>query len=92
MCVIGIDISKKKFDICAIDNEKAVWHIFENTLSGFQKFQIWATRKSFDSPHFCMEATGCYSEALAEFLQKKSLQGERCKPFSSKALSRFKDD
>ena len=66
--VIGIDISKLKFDICAIFDGKTRKKVFKNNSIGFKELIAWATNLGLETPHFCMEATGCYCEGLAEFL------------------------
>lgn len=49
--VIGIDISKKKFDVAFTINEK--WHheTFENTLEGFQIFLNFLKDRNIESCH-----------------------------------------
>jgi transposase len=72
--VIGIDVSKLKLDICLIIDEKATekrkFHVFRNDFEGFQKLIDWVNSKcqGLEKPVFCMEATGSYMEAVAEFL------------------------
>jgi transposase len=73
MSVIGIDISKAKFDVCCLfDDGKKRSKVFKNNASGFEEFITWVGRLDLEDPHFCMEATGCYGEALAEFLFEKN--------------------
>jgi transposase len=68
MCTIGIDISKEKFDVCCLYDSNKKSKIFKNNLEGFSELLAWTNRLGVENPHFCMEATGCYHEALAEFL------------------------
>jgi transposase len=71
MVGVGIDISKAKFDAAYVVKGKKRCAVFENNATGFSQFLEWA--KGVDSPHFCMEATGCYGQSLAEFLCKSGL-------------------
>jgi transposase len=67
--IIGIDISKLKFDLCLLrDNGKLKHKVFPNTASGFTHLSAWLQKQKVESAHFCMEATGTYGEALAIYL------------------------
>jgi transposase len=94
MQVIGIDISKNKFD-AAIYNEKTVWKEFSNSPQGFTKFVRWLNKE--EKASVCMEATGFYGEQLAEFLYAKghkvSIINPSCiKAYAQSKLSRHKTD
>lgn len=65
--VIGIDVSKAKLDVCALFEGKTRKKIVENSESGFEQLQSWISKNNIESPHICMESTGCYSEGVAEF-------------------------
>jgi transposase len=67
--IIGIDISKLKFDLCLLrDNGKLKHKVFTNTASGFLLLSAWLTKHQVEHGHVCMEATGTYGEALANYL------------------------
>jgi transposase len=70
--IVGIDISKLKFDVCLVIDEssKSKFHVFSNNLEGFEKLLNWLDLKlqHTEKPRFCMEATGSYMEEVAEFL------------------------
>lgn len=66
--VVGIDVSKKTLDVCAIYDDKIRKKSFANTESGFKKLISWTSELGMVDPHICLEATGCYSEPLADFL------------------------
>lgn len=76
---IGIDFSKKKFDVSFFESEKMetiVHNEFENSKSGFIEMISWITLKTEiakDKWLFCGEHTGLYSIALTEYLLKKKL-------------------
>jgi transposase len=67
---IGIDVSKDKLDACLLrDNDKSSTLTVDNTAKGFSKLLAWGKRNAPDAQiHFGLEATGAYSNAIAEFL------------------------
>src|SRR5690348_13824208 len=67
---IGIDVSKDKLDVCLLpDHDKTSSLLVDNTPKGFSKLLAWVERNVPDARlHFALEATGAYSNALAEFL------------------------
>ena len=67
--IIGIDISKLKFDLCLLrDNGKLKHKVFPNTAAGFLQLSAWLEKQKVEQVHACMEATGTYGEALATSL------------------------
>ena len=69
---IGIDVSKKKFDVALITAQgKYRCKVFDNDGSGFKAFLDWIRAhvpEGLGQAQACMEATGIYHEALANFL------------------------
>jgi len=95
--VIGIDVSKKSFDIALLRKGKLKHKKFANNASGFKIFFTWLDKLKVQSPHVCMEATGSYGEALAQFLydayfQVSVVNPARIKGFSQGELMRTKTD
>jgi transposase len=67
--IIGIDISKQKFDLCLLrDNGKLKHKVFANSAAGFLQLSTWLKKQQVERAHLCMEATGTYGEALATYL------------------------
>ena len=67
--VLGIDISKDKVDVALMSVERAVsTATFENKPKGFQQLMKWLGRQQQQPLHACLEATGRYGQALAEYL------------------------
>jgi transposase len=67
--IIGIDISKLKFDLCLLrHNDKLKHKVFPNTASGFLQLSAWLAKQKVTQVQACMEATGTYGEALASYL------------------------
>jgi transposase len=68
--VVGIDVSKDVLDACLLPSEgKTKEARFANDDKGHAALLAWADRHAGGAAlHFCMEATGPYSEAPATFL------------------------
>jgi transposase len=93
---IGIDIAKDKFDASLIINNKRQTRTFSNNPQGFSAL-FNALKTSNQDAWVCMEATGIYGEALAEFLVSKAVRTSVVNPmqikhFSKAMLQRNKND
>src|ERR1700744_212727 len=69
MDVLGIDISKRRFDVALLVGRNTRQGVFPNTEAGFQELMGWLDRHRpvADVPlHACMEATGNWGLDLAE--------------------------
>jgi transposase len=84
--VIGVDVSKETLDICAIFDGKIRRKTFANTESGFKNLIAWIAKLGLINPHICMESTGCYSEASAEFLHNSGCRVSVVNPLPIKAF------
>jgi transposase len=96
---VGIDVSKDKFDTTLLLEAKNVHKVFENSPSGFKKLLAWLLKHqvSKSSLWVCMEATGHYSELLANFLLTESIRVSVVNPLQIKhflkaKLTRNKND
>jgi transposase len=73
--ILGIDISKDKFDVClrpATPADAPGQHAcFANTPAGFKKLQHWLAQQRPAALHACLEATSRYGDALAGFLYEQ---------------------
>ncbi len=84
--VLGIDVSKDKLD-CALWLEgKYKSKVVTNNSQGFTDLLNWLHKWHVDSPHVCMEATGVYWEASAEFLAAHDMQVSVVNPAQIKAF------
>ena len=98
--ILGIDISKRCFDVALMSGERIRQTVFLNTETGFQELLVWLRkhRASPDAPlHACMEATGNWGLDLAEFLHKAGIQvsivnPSRVKSYGQSELARNKTD
>jgi transposase len=67
--VVGIDVSKAKLDVALRRPDgKLRSRVLENTPSGFVALTAWLGTHGVTQVHACMEATGTYWEAVAEYL------------------------
>jgi transposase len=71
--ILGIDISKDKFDVClraaAADGPRHA-HTFPNHAKGFKALNAWLGKLSLGQLHACLEATSRYGDALALHLHQ----------------------
>lgn len=95
--VLGVDISKKKFDVCLLVGNKERHKVFQNNHDGFEKLMAWCNHHGADLIHLCLEATGCYSEDLVNFMYDMEhnvsvVNPAQIKAFSKSELLRNKTD
>ena len=65
---VGVDVAKSKLDAALLDERgKVKSHVFANDAKGHVALMAWLSQRGGSPQHIrvCMEATGCYSEALA---------------------------
>jgi len=97
---LGIDISKKTFDVALIrdpETMKVKQRQFSNTPDGFQALQTWLAKQGVRQVHAVMEATGAYGDALAECLHGAGhlvsiVNPAQIKAFGQSELQRNKTD
>ena len=100
MDIIGIDISKAKFDAALLIGERVRYGVFSNTEAGFEQFVAWLARHRPDPAtplHACMEATGNWGLDLATFLHGQGVRVSvvdpaRIKAYGASELARNKTD
>jgi transposase len=98
LSILGIDISKLKFDLCLLrDNGKLKHKVFANTAFGFAELSAWLQKQKVERVHACMEATGTYGEALALYLfdaghRVSIINPAIIKAYAQSHLSRAKTD
>ena len=96
--ILGIDISKLKFDAALMVAGKIKkTHIFENAPDGFKALSNWLLKQGITTVSACMEATGCYGDALATYLYGQGfivsvVNPAQIKSFSGAQLKRAKTD
>ena len=66
---LGIDVAKAKLDCALRSPDGKLRHkVVENSPTGFEMLKSWCEKQGANELHVCMEATGIYWEAVAEFL------------------------
>ena len=86
---VGVDVAKDKFDIAYFKNNKYQHKCFDNNKKGRLDFSKWL-QKYVKSPWVCMEATGHYSEVIADFLYSQDIRVSIVNPLQIKNFSRMK--
>ena len=100
MDILGIDISKSRFDVALLLEDRVRQAAFTNTEAGFKELFAWLVkhRPSPEAPlHGCMEATGNWGLDLAEVLHGMGMRVSivnpmRVKAYGQSELSRNKTD
>lgn len=94
---VGVDIAKDKFDAVIVNDENQTRHrVFNNNSRGFNAFKRWLEKYTL-IPKVCLEATGFYSEPLAEYLDHHQIfvcveNPYKVKQFAKMKLARNKND
>jgi transposase len=70
MDILGVDVSKSKFDIALLRDNEYVLATFDNDSVGFVKLRKWLKKRVVNELHACLEATGRYGDDLAFFLHE----------------------
>lgn len=65
---LGIDQSKKEFDVCLICGESQRKRKFTNDQAGFRALSQWLIDRNVAQVQVCIESTGRYFLPLAEYL------------------------
>jgi transposase len=94
---LGIDMAKEKYDVCIEVKGKTRKKQFENTAGGHAALSSWLKQLGVGYVHACMEATGTYGEALAEYLYEAGhtvsvVNPARIKGHAQSQLKRHKTD
>ena len=95
--VLGIDVAKKKLDACLMMNGKVLVKKFDNNTKGIKLLEGWLRSLKIERVHACLEATGTYSEMVAEFLYEHGhrvsvVNPSRIEAFARSELKRNKTD
>jgi transposase len=95
--VVGIDISKKTFDVALLKGDRPKNGKFKNTPDGFTMFARWLRKEEAEGVHVCMEATWIYGENLATYLHDAGyvvsvVNPAKIKGFAQSELTRTKTD
>lgn len=88
---LGIDVAKAKLD-CALrlPDGKLRSKVVENNVNGFKVLSEWLKKHGVTTAHVCMEATGVYWEAIAEYLAGRGMTVSVVNPAQIKAFGASK--
>lgn len=96
---VGIDVSKRKLDVCMARGDKFKSKALSNAPTGHRQLLDWLNDRGLDQADtpICLEATGPYSEAVATVLADAGwrvsvVNPARVKGFAQSQLSRNKTD
>jgi len=98
MNILGIDIAKTTFHVALmLPNGKLRHKQFANTAAGFTALSHWLSAHKINQVHGCLEATGTYGDALAEYLYQTGhrvsiVNPARIKAYAKSELTRNKTD
>jgi transposase len=86
---LGVDVAKAKLD-CALQlaNGKFKNKVIDNNLPGFKLLSEWLVKQQVTTLHVCMEATGVYWEAVAEYLADQGILVSVVNPAQIKAFGK----
>lgn len=96
--ILGIDVAKAKLDVALrLPDGKFRSKVVENAPAGFATLSAWLAKHDVEALHVCMEATGTYWEAVAEYLYDAGftvsvVNPAQIKAFGSAVLVRTKTD
>ncbi len=96
--ILGIDVAKEKVDVALFEEKQFIASgQFDNNQSGFKKLNKWLENKEAEQVWACMESTGRYGDALAQYLHEQGHQVSivnpaRIKKYAESQLQRNKTD
>lgn len=95
--VLGIDMSKQKFDAALLVGGKLKHKSCKNSPDGFEVLSQWLRKQGVDRLHACLEATGSYGDELALYLYDAGhtvsiVNPARIRGFAQSELLRTKND
>jgi transposase len=88
--IVGIDIAKDTFDVALLRNSEQQSGTFNNNPAGFKQLAGWLRKRKAGQVWACMEATGRYGEALAEYLHTQGHTVSVVNPMAIKAYGQSK--
>lgn len=86
---VGVDVAKDKFDAALNLGNKYRHDCFSNDAKGYRAFHKWLDKHT-NQPWICMEATGHYSELIADYLFAEQFKVSIVNPLQIKNFARAK--
>lgn len=95
--ILGIDIAKDSFQATLLDGGKKYRRSFSNRAKELADLTKWLSKHEVTQVHACMEATGTYWEAVAEYLHDGGhvvsvINPARIRDYARSKLARNKTD
>lgn len=95
--ILGIDIAKDSFQATLLDGGKKYRRSFSNRAKELADLTKWLSKHEVTQVHACMEATGTYWEAVAEYLHDGGhvvsvINPARIRDYAQSKLARNKTD
>lgn len=88
MDFLGIDVGKKDLHAELLQGATSARKSVPNTEKGFAQLMVWLANRKAKELHACLEATGIYGEAIAEFLHDSGHRVSVVNPGQIKAFGR----
>jgi transposase len=88
MDVLGIDVSKSELSLILLQGDSTARKKVNNTAAGFKQLSSWLNNRKVETLHACLEATGIYGEAVAEYLVDAGYTVSIVNPAQIKAYGR----
>lgn len=95
---LGIDVAKAKLDCTLrLTTGKFRHKVIQNNYQGFQELSVWLSKQGAPVAHVCMEATGIYWEAVAQYFAEQKfpvsvINPAQIRAFGTSRLIRTKND
>jgi len=89
--ILGIDVGKAEIMVALLVDDKCIGkESFVNNDKGFKNLNKWLKQKKISALKACMEATGNYSNNVAEFLYNAGHEVHVVNPVCIKAFAKSK--
>lgn len=94
---VGIDVAKETLDVVLKQGDLSRHATFKNTDAGYAQLEKWLVKYQAVGVPVCMEATGQYSDGVAEYLHQQGypvsvVNPKRIKAYGESQLKRNKTD
>jgi transposase len=83
---LGVDIGKVQLYCELLQGERVARKAVPNTTKGFEQLVTWLNNRDVHELHVCLEATGSYGEAVAEYLHDKGYRVSVVNPMQIKSF------
>ena len=87
---LGIDVGKAELHAELLQGNASARKSVPNTVKGFEQLAKWLVNRKASELHVCLEATGTYGEAVAEYLHDRGYRVSVVNPMQIKAFGRSK--